>query len=335
MMRSARQQERAAPPPAAQAPAAPAAPQAAPETPAAGLFDPDPQAAAAYGAEPEAPAQPGEPADPTAEPADPDATPPPALDPNARVRVKVDGKEVEVPLAEALAGYSREQDYRQKTMRAAERERVREAEIAATQAERQHAAAQLDRALNEVSSMLLPEADMDRLLETNPDAYHRERRRREKVAVAIEERVRLAEADARAYNEGLKRQTEAEAEKLFHVKPEWKDPKVYARVQDEMREYAVSTGFSHQDVNNVRDHRMMLILEKAMRYDKLLASKPEPVRPNGAAQQSPAPLRPGTTGPRTAPGTAIVREAAASFNEKPTLKSALAMLSAHRSVGRR
>jgi hypothetical protein len=305
MMRAARQNPQQAP--AQAAPAQPAAPEPAPR---ASVLEPDPAAVEALQAEAQA------------EPAPADQSP--------RYKVKIDGQEVEVSLEEALAGYSREQDYRKKTMRHAEAERALEVEQAATRAERQRAAQELDRALNEIASLVLPEADLDRLLETNPDAYHRERRRREKVQVAISERLRLAEQEKAAWYADLARLTNAEQQKLLEARPEWRNPDTYRQVQTDMRDYAVSVGFNHQDVNNVRDHRIMLVLEKAMKYDKLLSQRPKAQAPPAAAQ-APAPLRPGTASPNARHvATAVVRQAEATFGEAPSMKNALRMLAAKR-----
>ncbi len=294
---------------------APAGAQAAPAAPASPL-DPPPEVLAALDA--------GEtPAAPAAE------TPPPPAE--SRHRVKVNGEEIEVTLAEALAGYSRQQDYQRKTAQLSERERVAEQIVAQAAQERQRAALRLDQVLSEVSTLLVPEADLDRLLETDPVAYQRELRRRGKVTEAINERMRLAELDRAEQMAQLRQFTAAESQKLLEARPEWRDPDTMRRVQTELRDYALSAGFNHQDVNNVRDHRMLLILEKAAKYDRLMARKPQPAAQpaNGAAQPATVPPGAAPASPRTT-ATAAVRAAEATFDEKPSLKNAMSMLRARR-----
>ena len=46
-----------------------------------------------------------------------------------------------------------------------------------------------------------------------------------------------------------------------------------------MKKTAMSAGFSEKEVDTVYDHRMLTILRKASKYDRMMASKPKPNKP--------------------------------------------------------
>jgi hypothetical protein len=57
--------------------------------------------------------------------------------------------------------------------------------------------------------------------------------------------------------------------------------------------YGQTVGFAEEELQQTYDHRAVLALYKAMRYDELMAKKPTPNAPN-----SPKPVSPGS--PNTA-----------------------------------
>ena len=57
-----------------------------------------------------------------------------------------------------------------------------------------------------------------------------------------------------------------EAGKLKEILPEYADPK--SGLRDKLRDYALGLGFDQQDINNIADHRVGLVLHKAMLQDE-------------------------------------------------------------------
>src|SRR5579875_3741526 len=81
---------------------------------------------------------------------------------------------------------------------------------------------------------------------------------------ADSERKELAEAGQRALLEAL---------------PEWKDPAKYAAESAEVARFLTQHGYADEDLNNLYDHRAVLIARKAMLYDKMQAVQAKKVTP--------------------------------------------------------
>ena len=76
--------------------------------------------------------------------------------------------------------------------------------------------------------------------------------------------------------------------KLSAALPEWSEPEKQKKMASEIRDYASSQGFSVEEINSLIDHRSLLVLLKASKYDamqnadvksKKLKNKPRVIRP--------------------------------------------------------
>ena len=87
--------------------------------------------------------------------------------------VKVDGKDVEVTQEELLAGYSRQADYTRKSQVQSEQRQKADAELAATQQERQRYLSQLEQFNTQADSKIdeLAKTVWTRLKEEDPTEY--------------------------------------------------------------------------------------------------------------------------------------------------------------------
>jgi hypothetical protein len=206
------------------------------------------------------------------------------LDATPRYTVKVDGQDVEVTLEEALKGYSRTQDYTRKTQQVADErkqvETLKAQELAALAAERQQLKAELDRVQEAVKAFTPSEPDWElRKLQVPAEQLAQEVadwQRNQKILKGIE--ARRAELNAKAEAEGqaqLQRDLAAEHEKLQAAIPDFADPEKAAKVRQEIVEYAVSMGIPEEVLNDVRDHRYVVLLHKAMAYDRAQHAKPK------------------------------------------------------------
>ena len=73
-----------------------------------------------------------------------------------------------------------------------------------------------------------------------------------------------------------------EAKTLMEKMPEWNKSR-----QDETIEYAKDVlGFSQEEINGAADHRMILAINKSMRYDRLMNKTPDVKRKIKAAPKS-------------------------------------------------
>jgi hypothetical protein len=250
----------------------------------------------------------------------------PAEEVKPRYKAKVGGEEVEVELDELINGYQRSKDYTQKSQALAEQRKAMDAErqhLEQVKQERQ-AYAQKLQALDSFLSQQNRGEDLEVLKETDPIGYAvkvAEQSQREKqLAVVRAEQQRIAQQQQAEQQQNLQNHLKAESEKLASVIPELSTPKGDA-IRKEIREYAKSVGWSDQELSSVYDHRAVLTLYKAMKFEQLQKGKPETLK---KVQQAPKMLKPGTSTPSTKSSqekqvmqklrqTGKVRDAAAAF----------------------
>lgn len=214
-----------------------------------------------------------------------------------RYKAKVGGEEVEVELDELINGYQRSKDYTQKSQALAEQRKAIDAErqhLEQVKQERQ-AYAQKLQALDSFLSQQNKGEDLEVLKETDPIGYAvkvAEQSQREKqLAVVRAEQNRIAQQQQAEQQQNLQNHLKAESEKLSSVIPELSTPKGDA-IRKEIREYAKSVGWSDQELSSVYDHRAVLTLYKAMKFEQLQKGKPETLK---KVQQAPKMLKPGTS----------------------------------------
>jgi len=193
--------------------------------------------------------------------------------------IKVDGKDVEVTLDELQAGYSRQADYTRKSQVLAEQRKQADEELAATQQERQRYLSQLEQFNTQADSKLneLKSTDWTKLKEEDPTEYMLKRDQyrelQENKRTVEEEQKNLqykSQQEQQAkWQEELGRQQEIMAQRL----PEWNDPTKGPKLKQDIKSFAVKTGFSEQEVDSLIDARSVDVLHKAMLYDNLLAAK--------------------------------------------------------------
>ena len=198
-----------------------------------------------------------------------------------RFTVKAAGEEKEVTLDELMQGYQLGADYTKKTQEVAEQrkavEQERNAILEAKQVRDQYA-----QRLNAMEQFLTqtqdsPE-DLVRLKENDPIGYAvkvaeltEKKEQLDKVRV---EQQRIAQQQQAEYQQQLQQRAHEEAQKLSQVLPEFSDPTKGEQLRSEIRNYGKSVGFSDEELANVYDSRHVLMLHKAMQYDKLQKSKP-------------------------------------------------------------
>lgn len=213
--------------------------------------------------------------------------------------VKINGEEVQVPLEEALKGYSRTQDYIRKTQELANERKAFAEEKSSWSSERER----LTNLLTTLQERLADPDDsqeLEYLRVENPGEYAArvaEKMHRQQLAqAAAAERAKL---DEQAKQEEAQRQQAAmreEMEKLLSIKPEWRDQKVAQKEYAEILEGIKAYGFTERDLLDSVDHRVFLIAQDAAKYRALKAKPPQPkpkaetvpvVRPGATTKASP------------------------------------------------
>jgi hypothetical protein len=206
--------------------------------------------------------------------------------------VRVNGEEIEVPLEELQKGYSRQSDYTLKTQQLAEQRRQAEAELSALNAERQQYANVLAGLQQQLESTTA-EPDWEALRAADPSAYAVEwaahQQRKEQLDAINQEQSRLHQIRQQQLVEQQQAHLQTEQAQLLDAIPEWRDETVARDEKLALVDYGRSIGFTDAELNNVTDHRSVLALRNAMRYDQL-QSKAKSVKP---VDQKPT-LKPGS-----------------------------------------
>lgn len=206
--------------------------------------------------------------------------------------VVVDGKEEQVKLDELLAGYSRTGDYTRKTMAVAEQRKAVESEATQMRADRERYV----QGLREVETLLTASAtepDWTKLAdELEPAEYNKARAqwdtRTQRVNALRTQREDLERKAQAEFLVQQARQIEAEQVRLYAAIPEWKDRAKAETEQREIVDYALKAGeafgVTPEAIGQITTAFPLLVLRKAMLYDRMLAAKPKVV-----AQKVPTP----------------------------------------------
>ena len=198
-------------------------------------------------------------------------------------KIKVGDQELEVTLDELKNGYSRQQDYTRKTKKLSEdRTQVDDLQKSLT---RQNEEAKIRRDQYEKQLEVLSQhlkstennVDLDRLYQEDPAEYVRQKaeidRRKEMMEATRQEQQRvMAEKQKeheKTYNAYLEKERKLLAEKLPIYGDKDKGPTFVKNLTD----YAKSIGYTDQEISMLVDHRAVLMLANAYRYNKLRNSK--------------------------------------------------------------
>jgi hypothetical protein len=196
-------------------------------------------------------------------------------------RVKAGGEEKDVTLEELVSGYQKGDDYTKKSQTLAEQRKAMEVEAKAIQ-EAQHLREEYQARLGQVSQILQQNdadySDLEQLKENDPIAYAvkvaEKTENTKKMQVIQQEQARLAQ-ESNQYRANQQAQFVAEQSKLLTEKvKEFSDPKKAEQIKNDIRSFGKSVGFSDQELSQVYDHRHVMILQKAMEYDKLQKANP-------------------------------------------------------------
>jgi len=190
--------------------------------------------------------------------------------------IKVGGEEYEVDLDELKAGYQRQSDYTRKSQEVAEQRKANEAiqaERLKLEQERQMYANGLQMLREQQQSKLqeFKDVDWENLKEEDPYAYmlkkdeYRDAQEKARNATQqqkiVQQQQQAQEAQARATF------VQDQYSKLTEALPEWSDEN--STVKEDIRKFAISSGYAPEEVDQLADHRSVLILKKAMEFDKL------------------------------------------------------------------
>ena len=196
--------------------------------------------------------------------------------------VTVNGEEQEVNLDELLSGYSRQSDYTRKTQELSSDRKEMESlkgkydsEINQIQAERSQYMENLQQIIESSVGDLesFTNIDWQGLKDSDPIEYVTKkeefRESQEKIQKFQHEQQLVNQKQTRdaatARNEFLA----SENKKLIEALPAWANADKKSKLASEIKDYALEKGFSKEEIGNLIDHRSVLVLLKALKYDKV------------------------------------------------------------------
>jgi len=196
--------------------------------------------------------------------------------------VKVNGEDAEVTEEELIKGYSRHSDYTKKTQELAEERRNIEAaqsqyqsQLASMQQERQQYVQAVSQTIQNSMAGLQQYSDIDwpALKEQDPIEYITKRDEYREIQENVRANQHKVQVEQQKFAHEQKQERDhmlrEEHGKLLEKMPEWGEPTEQKRLAKELRNYATAQGFLDEEVNSLIDHRSLVVLSKALKYDAL------------------------------------------------------------------
>jgi hypothetical protein len=212
----------------------------------------------------------------------------------------------QVTLKEAREGYQRQSDY-SRNMNAI-REEKQEVEAVRQQAKAlEETYAQLIPALRQqLESMMPQEPDWEKLHREDPLNYplirDQWRDYQERLVATRAEQERLSYQRQQEEQAQLRKIVEEGQKWLVEKNPEWRDAKKWDDARSKLKDYGRKVGYTDEELAQAYDPRALLVLDKARKYDELMANRPKPQK-----QEGPKPMKAGTAASSPRKTTEITR----------------------------
>ena len=196
-------------------------------------------------------------------------------------RVKASGEEKDVTLDELVSGYQKSTDYTQKSQQLAEERKKLEAhaqEVQNAMRTREAYAQKLSQVEQYLVNSQDPSENLEELKENDPIQYAikvaEQTETNKKINLLRQERAKVQQQQRAYQSQQQHAVVQNEAKMLSEKVKEFSDPKKAEQIKNDIRSFGKSVGFSDQELSQVYDHRHVMILQKAMEYDKLQKANP-------------------------------------------------------------
>jgi len=202
--------------------------------------------------------------------------------------VKVNGQDVEVSEDELIKGYSRQSDYTQKTQELAEYRRQLDqgaqhlqGEIAQTQQARAQYVDAVATAIESNYSHLqnFSTIDWERLKTEDREEYLTKRDEYRQAEDSINQlKQKHAEASQQQQQEDAQQHQQMlqeEHHKMVSILPQWAEPETQRALAKSVTEFALSKGYTQEELSQLIDHRSILVLMQAKAYEDLTRKQTE------------------------------------------------------------
>ena len=220
---------------------------------------------------------------------------------NLKVTRKVNGVDEEVTLAELRAGNQRDEDYRQKTMKLSEDRKVLDAERETVTQVQMQKIDQADQLIQHLSTQVVGDynaTDWEKLRVDDPaefsarqlDFQNRQQQLTNAMQVIGQQKQQVLAETEQEEALALDAYVKEEQGLLLSKIPEWADEGVRREGFSDVAKYLKDSSFSDEEVGNVIDHRHIVIVRKAMEYDRLQSTAGPKIK---KLKNNPKMLKPG------------------------------------------
>jgi len=201
------------------------------------------------------------------------------------VELTVDGEPVTVSLQEALQGYVRTETFHRRMNQLDEAKKIVRRAAADAVQNYEHSMGLAKEMQAHMDKMIPKEPDWDEEFKKNPEQARSLQKYYEQTRAFREElRGKMTEAQKKVADSNsvqLAAFAEEESAKFDAAnRKNWSDPKKKAKDLQSMRRTGLTLGFSEEELSQVYDSRMLQVLLKASKYDRMMAAKPKPVVKN-------------------------------------------------------
>lgn len=198
-----------------------------------------------------------------------------------KFRVMVDGEEEEITLREAIDGGIRTKTFHKRLNQLDSARKELSTHAAKIIEDRQRHDTMLAEAEEILSGILPQEPDWDKLFQEDPKAAHDLRKQydayRGQITAIREKRAKAQKDEAESAARESAEYARTEFPKFAAI-AKWRNKEEMQKDIASMRKSALSLGFSEEEVGQVFDHRMLTVLLKASKYDRMMAAKPKSVK---------------------------------------------------------
>lgn len=245
--------------------------------------------------------------------------------------VKVDGKEVEVNLEEALKGYQRQEAFTKRSMELAEQRKAFAAEAAETKQLRDAYAQQLELLQTQLQQTnLTEEPDWAALKNegySTDDIFFAKTewdKQQKQIQQVAAERQKIAQEQAQEQEQNLKQHLQNQRVEMLERIPEWRNDETREFERKEVIKYAQKrVGFSEEEISSASDARAIELLYKAWKWDNLMEKKPTTKK---RTRQAPKMAKAGQPATKREVANRSKRKAREQFEKAGTVDAAVQLL---------
>jgi hypothetical protein len=195
-------------------------------------------------------------------------------EPDSTYTVKVSGQELKVTLDELKKGYSRDADYRRKTEELAFEKKQVQSETEQQRQDYSKRITELNQILAFTQQQLNSEfakVDLNKLYEEDPvEATKVERQIRLKKERMMEAANKLQEEQKKQLSSYVQEQQKLLVTKL----PEFSDAQKASSIKNNLKSLLNSYGFNDGEIGQIYDHRIVMLVNDAMKYRNIKNAKP-------------------------------------------------------------